>query len=257
MDFSRDRESLTAEAMSPFQALRAIGCSDGSITIENLTGSYLRYVLNWHRLPVLDLSFSLSDGIPILASAGADNCAVFWRPKRGKWRILHHLEFDTECTSIAFSPNGHSVAIALGSGAISLRETVGDFDELRTIKVCESGLKIAYLLDPPDLLIGQDNGVISLYSQRTLQPDWKRISEHEIIAISTSDRQQICVITADSVVRIVENNVITELQLNDENIAPVACRWDPVTGAAYVIGAYGGGAKFMQSANGKWKQLSY
>jgi WD40 repeat protein len=254
MDVGPGRESITAEAVSAFSELHAIGCSDGSVHLAYLHGNFPATVLYWHRLPVLGLSFSVSNGTPILASAGADKCTVFWRPKRGKWRLLHHLDFDHECTSVAFSSIGHSVAIALSNGFVSIREAFNDFAELESLSVGHPPAKVAYFASTGNLLFGHRNGALSLYSEGSLSANWRKVGENEVVAIAISKSDYICVVTADAAVRIIHGDELTELAINAQ-LRPVSCRWDDVTGAIYIIGEFNECVKFFQMGNRRWREI--
>jgi WD40 repeat protein len=249
--------TCTAGAISPFAKLTAFGFSDGSIRLYTSAPENSVVTLYWHRLPVMSLDFGLIGGVPVLASAGADNLALIWRPSNTDWRPADRIHFDDECTSVSFSKDGSSLAIALASGAVDLYDITGN-KGIRAIQRFSFAGPVAVGWLPviiDRLVVGERDGSISIFSVgRGTVKTWKNPSCGRVLSIAVSRTGIIAALLENGIIKLIQDEPIGKIQTMGEIVA-VDCFWQTVTEALCVVGDRGEMINWMRVGEETWKKV--
>ncbi|MBL9148137.1 MAG: protein kinase [Phycisphaerae bacterium] len=108
-------------ALSPSQALLAVGCEDGSINVWDVVRGQRIAVLGRHVGRVYAVAFS-PDGRR-LASGGNDNALRLW--DTATWdQVLERHEHSSYVHAVAFSPDGTQIATASGDMTVRVWDSL-------------------------------------------------------------------------------------------------------------------------------------
>ena len=122
--FSRDRRLL------------AIGCEDGTITVVKTEPLEEVRTLEAHTGEISGLAFGAGD--ERLASAGNDLIVKFWDLRTGQEALTLDI-IDRRANSLAFSPDGHRLAVGSADGNVQILDGTplagpGDAGQVRTLE---------------------------------------------------------------------------------------------------------------------------
>lgn len=243
---------MTAMSRGEFGYLKAIGYANGRIEIENGATT----PLYWHTMPVLDLDFSVFQGVPILGSVSADKTVAFWQPKLGKWKVMKKdLEFNVEVTAISFEPGCNRVAVGFEDGTVQVRMVGSDFEVTREFRLDCGPVKLGYMHGSSDSLVCVDgNGAAVVYrnGQRAEAIGAPRKAVRDL-AISSDDK--IALIYEDSSVVVVSGGHVEEIDAEMGETKPMLCFWEDVTDALVLTMENGHVAPMVRAGNNKWMKV--
>ncbi|KAH0790841.1 TIR domain-containing protein [Histomonas meleagridis] len=246
---------LTTEAIDRYSMFLAAGYEDGTIVMNLLSdGNIIKSTyLFGHKSPISGLEFSTSDGTIRLASSSY-NSVIVWVLTKGKWKYQKELEFDEECTSISFSPDGGRVAISFRNGKIEIREAFNDFDIVKVINANADEVScVSFVPGESDILCATSNGSLMKHNLDGKLIMEKQIKALPIIWAQPSGDGSIAAVCDDSTIIVFDpNEQMFEIPFSKKS-KPLKCGWNNITNSLLIIDDKGLKSIFMQFPNGSWK----
>lgn len=211
-----DSPTPTFEEIIPFQERvqrisfsndgRLLAATDytGRIQVWDYTTRQRLFDQPGHLLRIWGMAFSPDNSL--LATVGYDRKTRVWETATGKLRADWPTNTDTLC--VAFSPDGHTIAIGLEGGLVELRPATLE-ESKRVLHTSSSSIdSVVFSSDGSRLICGGSNALLHIYATE----DWR-----EIVTLLASSGQNVGTVSIRSLA-FSDNRRTLVTSLNDTQV---------------------------------------